>query len=489
MPTAINFATVAGPIGVAASPSLIVVSQYLTQNILAINCSGVSSVIATIPGTPSGGNEKYIAFAPNQSSSAGFTPGDIFITQGKDIYRLSGSVLSHFTNIPAATDSQTGICFDKVGTFGNLMIVTSINGKVWKVDSAGTATLIVDTATTVEGPAVVPSGFGPQGGQLWVADETNGQVHAIDGSGTITLDIFDWPGVAAVCVQPFPVPLACSYSFYVSAYNLDTIYGYAPGDFTTQSVLLVSKLGSGIADVTWNGTSYSLNFFDNISGAQLQAGIVDGDVPTPPSRTADITLAKGYITKPFHFEAFFAAPVLQLQTVGVVIDNSCYPANSCNPSTPPWKLDDMGFNAIGTLNFTDPLDTYCGPPYLSTDRIWEFNVGLLRSNVYGFTDCTDPPTNQYNYAARAAVGFISGIWYVWIYDYFDGPGNVFSEFFYGEGTTLPIVNSLTAFSGCNTPHPRTGPLMDTYWGSCTPGSGSDSLINIGKGGTVNLTFV
>jgi len=41
------------------------------------------------------------------------------------------------------------------------MIVTFEGAGVWEVDSTGSPTLIADTMTELEGPAIVPLSFGP----------------------------------------------------------------------------------------------------------------------------------------------------------------------------------------------------------------------------------------------------------------------------------------------------------------------------------------
>ena len=41
------------------------------------------------------------------------------------------------------------------------------------------ASLFPGGGAEVEGPAVVPPGFGPHGGEIWMADEENGHIHAV----------------------------------------------------------------------------------------------------------------------------------------------------------------------------------------------------------------------------------------------------------------------------------------------------------------------
>ncbi len=59
------------------------------------------------------------------------------------------------------------------------MIVTCREGSVFRVHGDGTVTPIAslfppNSPNEIEGPAVVPPGFGPHGGEIWVADEEAG---------------------------------------------------------------------------------------------------------------------------------------------------------------------------------------------------------------------------------------------------------------------------------------------------------------------------
>ena len=165
------------PTGVAAAPDLFLVSEYCTDNIDTIDCQGNVSLFATIPGFGSC-REQYMAMAPSQSAKAGFTPRDLFVTQGALVYKATPpGPLTLFATLPGcfATD-HNGITFDHFGTFGFDMIVTCREGNVFTVHGDGTATQIATLFPpsgehTVEGPAVVPPGFGPHGGEIWVADE------------------------------------------------------------------------------------------------------------------------------------------------------------------------------------------------------------------------------------------------------------------------------------------------------------------------------
>src|SRR6266568_6439729 len=133
--TPTEFGSVTSVIGVAAAPADLLVTEYCTQNLDKVNCSGKASLLATLPGPVGGCYEKYVAIAPSQSATAGFTPRDIFVTRGSEVYKISGSSATLFATIPGCDADHTGITFDHVGTFGYNMIVTCDGGGVWQVDS------------------------------------------------------------------------------------------------------------------------------------------------------------------------------------------------------------------------------------------------------------------------------------------------------------------------------------------------------------------
>src|SRR5262245_40068547 len=173
------FATVNTPVGVAASGTNLIVTEYCGHNVDTIDCHGNVTLLATLPGL-SDCKEELVTIAPSQAATAGFNQGDIFVTQGAAIYKVTGGTVTLFAVMPVCADYHTGVTFDHVGTFGYNMIVTCVNGAIWQVDGTGIPTFIADTATWTEAPAVPPLSFGPYGGQILVADEFSGSVHAID---------------------------------------------------------------------------------------------------------------------------------------------------------------------------------------------------------------------------------------------------------------------------------------------------------------------
>ena len=126
------------PTGVAAASDLLLVSEFCSENIDTIDCNGNASVFATLPGFGSC-REKYMTIAPDQSAAAGFTPRDVFATEGAFVFKIHEGTVTLFTALAGCLASDhNGITFDHVGTFGFDMIVTCHEGNVFRVHGDGT---------------------------------------------------------------------------------------------------------------------------------------------------------------------------------------------------------------------------------------------------------------------------------------------------------------------------------------------------------------
>ena len=282
--------------GVAATRTELFATGYVTNpDVYTFDCMGNPTVYQVAPG-----GEKYIAIAPTQSTAAGFTPRDVFVTYGPGIYKATPpGPFALFAVFPCNVLDHTGITFDKVGTFGFNMIVTCQAGGVWTIDGTGTVTLIAETGAHLEGPAVAPLSFGPLGGQILAADEFISQVHAIKNDGTVTLNVFSQGAAEGVFVIPETPCTFCSGGAFFQVIQtavlpaIQGIYQYPLADFSALggSILVTSEYNEGTAVITWDGTNYVQSFFDNIPGGQYEgSSFVDCDVPTPtPTPTSTPT--------------------------------------------------------------------------------------------------------------------------------------------------------------------------------------------------------
>ncbi len=300
----------AGPIGVAGSPDALFATQFCDPQLLSIDCvTGLPSPVTTIPGFPSGQClERYMTVAPLVSANAGFTPRDVFITQGNEIFKFTppAGPLVSFTTLPACGDDHTGITFDHVGTFGNDMILSCKNGTIWKVDNlpGGPHTFVVATLPINienEGPAVAPLSFGPFAGQILTTND-NDAVDAIRNDGFVTLNAFViGAGTGPESVQVIPQTLCtfCSNGAFFQSVEAGSfgsfpgLYEYFPLDFSAfgGDILVPCEGNSQIVRIHWNGSSYDMFFFDAIVGGLLEgSGFIDCNVPSPtPTPTATFT--------------------------------------------------------------------------------------------------------------------------------------------------------------------------------------------------------
>jgi len=136
----------------------------------------------------------------------------------RDIYVASGNNIQHITNAGIADNGLfltnglqgdvRGITFDAVGTFNNQMIITTDQGYVYKVNSAGVPTQIAYTGEDTEGLDIAPIAstpiWGSLAGSLFVASEGSGMIRAIDPiTSAITL----------VAQTPFGIPSAEQLNF------------------------------------------------------------------------------------------------------------------------------------------------------------------------------------------------------------------------------------------------------------------------------------
>ena len=138
--------TIPFPTGVTAAPDLLLVSEYCSENIDTVACNGSHTLFAMLPGPFSGCKEKYMAIAPSTSGPPNntFTPRDVFVTEGPNVYKITGGIVTLFAGPIGGclSSDHNGITFDHFGTFGFDMIVTCQEGSVFRVDGNGNATQI-----------------------------------------------------------------------------------------------------------------------------------------------------------------------------------------------------------------------------------------------------------------------------------------------------------------------------------------------------------
>jgi len=289
-----SFAFVNFPTGMAASSTQLLVSEYCRPQIDSISSTGVVTPFAMVPGNVGECKERYLAIAPAVGT---WTPSEIYATDGAAVYKITpdGSSVTLFTTLPSCGTDHTGITFDHVGTFGFDMILTCLNGEVWRVTPAGTSTHVASVGAELEGPVVAPLSFGTYAGQILAANDDMGQVWAVKNDGTFTL-AFSWAGAESVHVIPNTL---CNFgnsggAFFSALQQANQVDKFPATDFMGfgGDVLIMSETGGGISKVHWNGSSYVQTTFDTNPLGYEGSTFVDCDIPTPtptPTPTATAT--------------------------------------------------------------------------------------------------------------------------------------------------------------------------------------------------------
>lgn len=188
-----------------ASDSLIVSVHYkngLPNNFVRVSRTGVITQFSNASGFP---EEVYIAVAPSQNCSGtglslgGFNVGDLFAGSGTGtIARISAdgtSVQDPFAILPGETGQDWGgLYFDRTGNFGGDLIVSTTSGGVYRVNSAGVATLVARLPGNgaIEGVITLPndSRFGPLSGKILVGGTDIG-IPMTGATNVLTVDPID----------------------------------------------------------------------------------------------------------------------------------------------------------------------------------------------------------------------------------------------------------------------------------------------------------
>ncbi len=292
------FASVTGAVGVAATPGRVYVTSPSSSGqtqVSEFDDTG-SRVFVTLPSFRPAGAEEYVAVAGPKDPSAGgfptptlggFPSNYVYVTQGQNIIEITqNGVISRnpFATISSCQSDRTGITFDHVGSFGYNMIVTCLNGTVWKVDKNANATLIVNVATAlglasvhIENPDVAPLSFGAYGGYVFVAAGDLDRVLAISPSGAVTR-VARWASAEGVNFIPSAkCTFGTSTATYFTVISPSSVYQFP----------LTAFLGlSGNAIVTSEGnagmgllSTQNIKKFHNSLGSHEGSAFVDCGVP------------------------------------------------------------------------------------------------------------------------------------------------------------------------------------------------------------------
>ncbi len=218
----------------------------------------------------------------------------------RDIYAASGNGVVHITNdgsssnvfVSGLNGPVRGILFDAVGTFNHDMLITTNLGSVYRVNSAGTATLLASTGEDTEGLDVAPLGgnLGPFNGQMIVASEGSGSLRAINPAGMVT---FLTAVSSAEELSVVPLNLGASgdpvEGMYGANYSLNVLKAGA-SQFTNMKgdIIVTGESSHLVSNVHWNGSGFTVTTVGSFpnqpeDGIFVTADIVHFQTPEPSS--------------------------------------------------------------------------------------------------------------------------------------------------------------------------------------------------------------
>src|SRR5712691_672283 len=206
-------------------------------------------------------DEVKIATVRGGDCLGGFAVGELFTGTGVPgvIARIApdGSVVQNpWVTLPGEPGLLRGSLFqDRYCAFdGDLLVVTTA-GNVWRVSSAGAATLIASVGTHLEGLTTVPNNpakYGPWAGRALAGAEDQGRVYAIGRDGSVaSYDL----GISS----PEDIDLIlANENFFGVDFAAMTIWGAPSTEFADKvgDFLIAEELSGILWHVRWNGSSF-----------------------------------------------------------------------------------------------------------------------------------------------------------------------------------------------------------------------------------------
>ena len=234
------------------------------------------------------GSQASEHFVASSLGLAGFPSRDIYVAAGNNIIHINnaGTTGGPFLTSPLASPVR-GILFDAIGTFGHEMLVTTLGGQIYRVNSAGNPSLLASVGEDTEGLDIAPfaAGFGAFDGQLIVASEGSGLIRAISTSGVVT-PVTTVPSAEELTFVPLNLGVSGDpvEGFYGANYTPNVLKG-AASEFTgfLGDAIVTGETTHLVNRIHWDGSSFDVSTIGNFpnqpeDGIFVTAAIIH---PTP----------------------------------------------------------------------------------------------------------------------------------------------------------------------------------------------------------------
>jgi hypothetical protein len=201
-----------------------------------------------------------------RNNAGGFNSGELFVGNGNDgeIVRVEASgypVHNPWVSLPGSGNGlmRGSLYLDDSGVFGGDLIAVTTNGEVWRIDSAGNMTSLVDLGVHLEGLITIPDAparYGPLAGRILTGAEQQGVLYAIDANGNY--DSYS----LGVNVEDIDL-IRLNENFFGVNFGSSQLLGTAHYEFISMvgDILLTQEghSGSGLYWLHWDGSSLSTN--------------------------------------------------------------------------------------------------------------------------------------------------------------------------------------------------------------------------------------
>jgi len=240
------------------------------NNFRKVAADGTQTAFSTVSGFT---DEVKIATV-RSGNVGGFTAGDLFVGNGVDgeIARITAggaTVINPFVSLPGVGNGlmRGSLHVDRTGAWGGDLLAATTAGEVWRVNSAGAATLIADVNTHLEGLITVPNDvtkYGVLAGKAIAGAEGSGLLYVFDTAGSVA------SYNVGVAIEDIDM-INANENFFGVNYGTSKLLGAEAAQFApfVGDILLTQEFGgaSGLFRLYWNGSNLVSEAFTIASGS------------------------------------------------------------------------------------------------------------------------------------------------------------------------------------------------------------------------------
>jgi hypothetical protein len=229
-----------------------------------------------------------IKIATAKDNLGGFTPGELFTGNGNDgeIVRISAdgsAVQNPWVSLGAGNGLMRGsLHVDRTGVWGGDLVVCTTQGYVWRVNSAGSASLVsADFAGIhLEGLLTVPNDatkYGPWAGKALIGAEGYGATIAMAPDGSYTIYYL---GISPEDIDLIPD----NQNFFGVNFGSSQLMGAPASAFDGMEgdILIAQEFPGYLWHVKWNGSAFETEVLAEVAQWEHVTFSTAGIIEIPP---------------------------------------------------------------------------------------------------------------------------------------------------------------------------------------------------------------